>query len=363
MRENTPVCDRRTLLTLAVAAAATTACDHLPVAASPTGTATASRAARTPAPARDTLNVYSALDEPTSDRFLAAFNAAHPGVNAVVLLVAAARELETRIAAERASPKADVLLGGSSAHHGRLGGWGLLERYRSPNAKDVDATYLDSDGRWAGWYTDVLGFVSNDERLASELGGKPPATWDDLLDPAWGRKLVLPDPVRADAGYVFIATQLFRFGRDEGKTMDYLKRLHANVAQYVPATPGALTLVAQARAVGAPSWVHDILSAKRAGARVGLSVPAGTSVEVGAVGIIRGARNLDGAKALVDWALTREAGALIVGLSGRGSTRADVAPAAGAPRLSGVTLVAYDGAVAADDRDRILALWRRAAEG
>ena len=72
--------------------------------------------------------------------------------------------------------------------------------------------------KWWEWYTGIFGFISNNDRLSKELGNKKPATWDDLLDPAWKGKLVFPDPVKTGGGYIFMATQIFRFNKDEAKT-------------------------------------------------------------------------------------------------------------------------------------------------
>lgn len=352
--------DRRTFLKLAGATAAIAACGGGGAGtASPTASSAASSAAATKASVTGTLNVYSALNESTNNQFFAAFKQAYSGVTVNVLPLAAAGELQTRIEAEKASPKADIFIGGSSEFHDPLGKAGLLEQYSSPNAKDIDAKFKDPNGYWVGWYTGIFGFISNNDRLSKELGGKKPATWDDLLDASWSKKLILPDPVKTGGGYIFIATQIFRFNKDEAKAMDYMKKLHANIAQYVPTSPGALTLIDQGQFVGCPNWAHDILTEKSKGNPIDLNVPSDTGFEVGAISIIKGAKSLDAAKALVDWSLTKEAGDLNVKLSNRGSTRSDVAPAPGSPKLSDVKLVNYDRAWATDNKSRILKLWQQ----
>src|SRR2546425_3486456 len=187
------------------------------------------------------LSVYSALNESTNNAFVDAFKKSYPSVQVDVLPLAAAGELQTRITTEKASPKADIFIGGSSEFHDPLGKQGLLEAYISPNAKDIAAQFKEATGLWTGWYTGIFGFISNNDRLTKEIGGKKPATWDDLLDPAWKGKLILPSPTLTGGGYIFIATQIFRFNKDEDKAMAYMKSLHANIAQDIPTSPGALT--------------------------------------------------------------------------------------------------------------------------
>jgi iron(III) transport system substrate-binding protein len=346
--------DRRTFLKGLGVVTVAAACGGSTTTASPAPSATA--AVKTAEPVTGTLSVYSALNESTNTEFFKAFNVAYPQVKVNVLPLAAAGELQTRIETEKASPKSDIFIGGSSEFHDPLGKAGLLEQYNSPTAKDIDTKFKDANGYWVGWYTGIFGFISNNSRL-SEVGQKP-ASWDDLLDAKWKGKLILPDPVKTGGGYIFMATQIFRFNRDEAKAMDYMKKLHANIAQYVPTSPGALTLIDQGQFVGCPNWAHDILTEKSKNNPIDLNVPTDTGFEVGAISIIKGTKSLAAAKALVDWSLTKEAGDLNVKLSNRGSTRADVAPAPGSPKLTDVKLVNYDRQWATDNKSRILKLWQ-----
>jgi len=350
--------DRRAFLKGFGVVTVAAACGGGGTTTAPSATAAAT-AAKTAEPVTGTISVYSALNESTNNEFFGAFKKAYPNVTVNVLGLAAAGELQTRIRTEKASPKADIFIGGSSEFHDPLGKEGLLEAYLAPNAKDIDAKFKEATGLWTGWYTGIFGFISNNDRLSKELGGKKPSSWDDLLDSSWKGKVILPDPVKTGGGYIFIATQIFRFNRDEDKAMDYMKKLHVNIAQYIPTSPGALTLIDQGQFVGCPNWVHDILTEKGKGNPVDVNVPADTGFEVGAVSIVKGTKNLAAAQALVNWSITKEAGELNVKLSNRGSTRTDVAPAAGAPKLTDVKLVNYDRQWATDNKDRILKKWQQ----
>jgi len=164
--------------------------------------------------------------------------------------------------------------------------------------------------------------------------------------------------VKTGGGYIFMATQYFRLGKDEAKTMAFMKSLHANIADYIGTGPGAIGAVSQGQYVGNPNFVHDILTEKGKNPGIDLTVPPDTGFEVGAISIVKGSKNLPLAQAFVDWTLTPEAGALNVKLSNRGSTNPSVAPALGAPALSSVKLVAYDRQWATDNKDRMLKLWQ-----
>src|SRR3954462_12701710 len=131
-----------------------------PPAATPAPTAIPAAAAVKPA-VSGKLAVYSALNESTNNAFVDAFKKATPGVEVEVLPLAAAGELQTRIRTEKASPKADVFIGGSSEFHDPLGKEGLLETYKSPNADAVDTAFKDPNSNWTGWYLGIFGLVIN----------------------------------------------------------------------------------------------------------------------------------------------------------------------------------------------------------
>lgn len=304
------------------------------------------------------ISIYSALNQSTNDAFFAAFKTAVPNAEVNLLPLAGAGALQTRIVSEKDSPQADIFVGGDRAFHAGLAKQGLLEKYVSPKAQAVSSKFKDPDGFWTGWYVGIFAFVHNTQRLAAELGGKPPANWDDLLDPVWQGKLILPSPIKTGGGYIFLATQVFRFGMDEAKAMAFMKALHANVAEYIDSSPKAIELVANGQYAGAPSWAHDILTSKAQGHPIELDMIAETSNEVGCVSIIKGGANANGAKTFVDWMLTKEAGALNVKLSNRISLVTGVLPAPGTPTLEAVKMVDYDGEWAAENQKRLIQLWQ-----
>lgn len=306
-----------------------------------------------------TITVYSALNESTNNAFVAAFKAAVSGTDVQLLPLAAAGELQTRIRTEKNSPKADIFIGGSSEFHDPLGKEGLLETYVSPNAATVDAAYKDPDGNWVGWYVGIFGLVINTDRWASEMAGMAkPATWDDLLNPVLAGKLDFPDPVKTGGGYIFLANQVFRFNKNEELALEYMKGLHANIGQYVGTSPQGIELVAQGQFLMGPNWGHDILTAANRGMPVEFVAPAETANEVGAISIVKGGPNTEGAKSFVDWVLTTEGAELNVKLSNRLSVLPSVPPAPGAPTLDQVTLTNYDRVWATENKDRLIRKWQ-----
>src|SRR5947207_3089330 len=99
------------------------------------------------------ITLYSALNETTNNQLGAAVKAAYPGTTIDLLPLAAAGDLQTRITAEKASPKADIFIGGSSELHDPLGKAGLPENYVSKNAAAPKPEFKAAAGFWTGSYT------------------------------------------------------------------------------------------------------------------------------------------------------------------------------------------------------------------
>ena len=350
---------RRAFLELAGAAAVVVCTPAPPAAESPTPSPepTPSPTPRG-APLTGTLVVYSSLEELLTTALLAAFTKTFPGVRAEALAYAPPDEIETRLRIERQFRKADVFLGGASGHHDILGKDGFLEAYLSAPAAQIGARLKEPTGLWTGWYEDVLGLVVNTDRVAREFGGKKPAAWDELLDPAWKGKLVIPDPVLTDAGFAFLATQYFRLDRDEAKTLEYLKALHPNVLRYERDQATALAMVARGEVAGAAAWGHDVLADAVRTTGTAMLAPKDASLEIGAVSIVKGTASGAAARAFVDWLVGRDAQALVATVGGRSPAGALAAPPAGSPPLSSLDPTRYDRRAAYDVRQRLLGRWR-----
>jgi iron(III) transport system substrate-binding protein len=308
----------------------------------PASTTSSEPAKATKAPESKKLVVYAALNEDDIVQIQKKFKE-DTGIEIEYLRLSGAGEASTRIQAEKATPKADIFVGGSVEFYEPLAQQGLLEKYTSPNAKEIESRFNDPKGYWQGWYMGVLGIVLNKDRFQKELapkGVKEPATWDDLLDPNYKGLFLTSNPATAGGGYIFVADQLFRLGEEKG--WDYLKKLSANVHHYTPAAGDGITLTATGEFVAAMSWAHDIVKSAQKGYPIKVIVPEQTAFEIGGVGVVKGGANTENAKKFVDWLLTKPVGEMNTKMSNRYSVRKDVAPPEGMIKIEDVKLVNYD---------------------
>ncbi|MDL2258698.1 ABC transporter substrate-binding protein [Eubacteriales bacterium OttesenSCG-928-K08] len=300
------------------------------------------------------LVVYAALNEDEMNAFVSKFKE-DTGIE-IEYVLGGAGDMSTRVQAEKDSPNADVLVGGSVDVYEPLAKDGLFEKYDSPNNDALDARFNDPNGFWQGWYMGVLGLVINRDRFEAELkplGLEYPKTWDDLLDERYKNVFVTSNPVTAGGGYIFTACQLFRLGDDAA--WDYFAALDKNVHHYYKGAGDCISPVATGEFIVGMSWVHDIYKQVKAGYPIDVVIPEQTAYEIGGVAIVKGGKNKENAEIFVDWLLTQEIGQMNTTNSNRYSVLESVASPEGLPKLEEVNLVDYDRARAGEMKPDVVA--------
>ena len=268
-------------------------------------------------------------------------------------------ETLSRIRAEKQAPKADAWYGGSADSYIVAANEGLLEAYKSPNAAKIPDQFKDKDGYWTGVYQGYLGFIC-DGRFFKEKNVKLPETWDDLLKPEFKGQIIVSNPGSASTGYVLVSTLTQLWG--EQKAMDYFAKLNKQVKQYTKAGAAPARSAALGECAIGITYIHNGIRLLKEGYdNVKLSVPKdGTAYELGAVAVIKGAPNAEGAKKFVDWCLTKKTQELG---QKNGSyqflTNPEATPPADALPFK---LIKYDFAWSGKNRAHLLEAWNNAVK-
>lgn len=215
-------------------------------------------------------------------------------------------EALAQLIAEKQNPKTDLWFGGTGDPHLQAAELDLTQVYKSPNAKNLHKWALDqaaqSNYKTVGIYSGPLGFGYNPEILAKKKLPVP-KTWNDLVNPIYKGDVQAANPASSGTAYTMIATLVQLMGED--KAFEYLKKLHMNISQYQRSGVGPIKAVARGEAAVSVSFVHDGPGEKLKGFPVETITPAdGTGAEIGAMSIVKGARNLSEAQKFYDWALT-----------------------------------------------------------
>jgi iron(III) transport system substrate-binding protein len=313
-----------------------------------------------PAAAQGKIVIYAAEDEKTTNALTKLFTD-ETKIATEVIRVPAAGTLAARIRSEKAAPRADVFIGGSVEFHEPLATEGLVLPYRSPVVAEakIAPVFVSPSNNWHGWFMGTLVIILNPQRFEKEIapqGVAKPKTWDDLLHPAYRKKLVSGTPATCGGAYIFTAVQIFRNG-GEDKGFDWLKRYDQQVLQYTPTCPAPITLVARGEAVAGMTWQDDATEAALNKQPIEVIFPPETGAEIGGASIIKGGPNPDGAKKFVDFLLGKRAQTIKTELGFTYPVRGDVEPPKNVPALADIKLVNYDRQFAIANRERLTKRW------
>ncbi|HQU47915.1 MAG TPA: ABC transporter substrate-binding protein [Casimicrobiaceae bacterium] len=256
--------------------------------------------AATLAYAQGTVNVYSIWPENWARPMFEEFEKA-TGIKVNFVRFSSGEAL-ARVTAEKGNPRIDVLFGGPVETFAAGINEGLFEPYKSPSFAKLPARMKHPDGQWTAIADDPLVFMTNSKFLA-EHNLKAPASWDDLLAPAYKNMLQMADARTSGTAVTRIFSILEVNGRNEDKAFAYMKKLRPNVQLFTKSGGGGTLPVGLGQAGGGIFFIVDALDTKAKGYDVQISFPKegiGTSAE--AIALIKGAKNPDLGKKLIDWA-------------------------------------------------------------
>ena len=216
-------------------------------------------------------------------------------------------EVAAKIEEENGNPSADVWFGGTTDPYNVVAAEGLLEAYEAENASHLlGSQYRDPDGYWYGIYKGILGFMVNKDELA-RMNLEAPADWQDLLQPEYKGLIWLSNYNTAGTAKLVINTMIQKYGHDEG--IQYLVDLDKNIQVYTKSGSGPSKNVGTGECVIGIGFLHDGITqiVDNGYDNVQLIIPSsGTSFEIGATAIFKGAKHPNAAKLWVEYALSPE---------------------------------------------------------
>jgi len=250
--------------------------------------------------AAENLNVYSIWPENWARPMFQEFEKA-TGIQIKFIRFSSGEAL-ARVIAEKNNPRVDVLFGGPVATHSAGIKEGVFEAYKPKAYSVLKSRFKDPDGYWVGIADDPLVFMSNKKFLA-EKNLNPPASWYDLLDPAYKGMLQMADARTSGTAVTRIFSIMEVFGRDEDKSIAFMKKMRGNVQVYTKSGGGGTIPVGLGQAGAGIFFIVDALKTAQEGYDIVVSFPKegiGTAVE--AIALLKGAKNPELGKKLIDWA-------------------------------------------------------------
>ncbi|MEG1158850.1 MAG: ABC transporter substrate-binding protein [Acidaminococcaceae bacterium] len=197
-----------------------------------------------------------------------------------------------------------------------------LLNYVSPNLKDVVAP-KDKDGAWSAVRISNMVIAYNSDKLKPE---DAPKSWKDLTDPKWKGKIAMPSPLLSGTAYVAVGALADKYG------WEYFEQLRDNdirVEQGNSAIQNKLLTGEYAAAMILEENILKIAATKKEPLKVVYPTDGVISVP-SPIAILNTTKNPEGAKAVMDWWLSKEGQQAVV-KGWMHSVRADIEPPTGAP--------------------------------
>ena len=308
------------------------------------------------------VNVICGTDLPWCDLAAAEFTK-KTGIKANSVRLPGGEAL-ARIKAERENPKTDIWWAGTGDPFLQGAEENLLDAYRPSNFSELQPwsqnQYKISGDKVGGFYSGAIGFGVNTEVLKKK-GLAVPKCWADLLKPEYKGEIESSNPSTSGGAYTIVAGLIALMGEDKG--FDYQKALHKNVVQYTRSSTAQAKNVARGEVSIGISFIHGFITEIENGFPVDVVIPCeGTSYEVGGIALIKGAKNVDGAKKFYDYMMSAEGQSL--GAKAKNyqqPANKTTPPNAKILQADKVKLVDYDFKKfgSSEERKRIIARWEK----
>src|SRR6478752_4053256 len=309
------------------------------------------------AQAADPVNVYSIWPENYARPMFEEFEKA-TGIKVNFIRFSSGEAL-ARVIAEKNNPRIDVLFGGPVETFAAGIKEGIFEPYKSPSFAKLPARFKQADGQWTAIADDPLVFMTNAAFLkANNL--RPPASWDDLLNPAYKDMLQMADARTSGTAVTRIFSVLQVHDRNEDAAFAYMKKLRKNIQSYTKSGGGGTLPVGLGQAAGGIFFIVDALFTRQKGYDVQLSFPKeGIGSAAECIGLVKGNKNGAAARKLIDWAASPDMQSLLA------PSKINFLPAhpkvAPDPDLAAVLkqakIIEIDDRWAGDNRKRIIDRW------
>ena len=253
------------------------------------------------------LMVYTALETDQLKAYQEGFDKANPTIE-INWVRDSTGVITAKLLAEKANPQADVVMGVAATSLAVFdGGRHAACRTRRRVSTSHRPQYRDPKNppSWVGM--DVWGATICFNTVEAAKRNLPkPETWKDLTKPVYKGQIVMPNPASSGTGFFDVTGWLQIWGEAEG--WKYMDGLHQNIAQYMHSGSRPCAAAANGEYVIGISFEYRANHEKAQGKPIDLVFPKeGLGWDLEAFGIIKGTKNLDAAKKLLDWA-SRDAG-------------------------------------------------------
>ena len=301
-----------------------------------------------------TLTIYSPHDSDPLNDGVAAFEAAYPNVK-VEVVADGTSNLVAKIAAESASPVADVLWGGGADTLAAYKDY--FQPYKPSSIDLIDPSLYDAEYYWIGESPLPMVFIANTNLIAEDA---IPTTWKELADwdvDTYG-KIAIADPTSSGSAFTQICTIIFLYGEeadDYASGWELLAQIMPKLEVKNSSSLAHKDIFGGENALGitlekaAIKYTEDFMKV--------IYPTDGTSAVPDGVAIVKNCPNQELAELFVEFVLGYDCQVRQNAEWGRRPIRSDVEPVGLRP-LSEITLMNYNFDYAANNASDIKEAWQ-----
>lgn len=215
-------------------------------------------------------------------------------------------EAVQRILDTKDNPQGDVFIGGSCDGYEILKKNDALEEYNSPSANNIPAKYKDLRGYWTGFQITPLSIGINESLWKKYFGDSVPYPnkIEDLLNPEFKNKIILPNPETSGTGYTLMASLYQELGIEKFET--FIKKLNNNLASSTVSGFNSIQRVASGEYLITVNFLSDQLIANKSSNNIISIVPENAGWNVDSIALIKNSKHERISKNFIDFVLSNE---------------------------------------------------------
>ncbi len=237
---------------------------------------------------------------------------AQTGYDLVIVNCGSAMETVSRAVLEKKSPQADVIIGIDNNMADLARKEGILSEYKPKNTESLIPGLHEALG--SDWKLTPYDYSHFALIYDTKSSVPAPTSLSDLTKSIYKNKLILMDPRTSSTGLGFVAWTVSVFGKNTPAFTEFWKALKPNILSMAPSwstgwgmfTKGEAPLVISYTTSPASEVEYNNNNRYKS-----LLFSQGHVMQVEGMGILKGARNSEGAKAFIDFFISTQAQELL----------------------------------------------------
>nr|WP_321501918.1 ABC transporter substrate-binding protein [uncultured Dethiosulfovibrio sp.] len=266
-------------------------------------------------------------------------------------------EVLTRLRASKGKNIADAWYGGGVDSFLVAGQEGYLESYRSPEAELIPEQYKDKEGYWTGLSLVAVDLIINKD-VMKDKNLPMPKTWEDLGKPEYKDEVMMSNPTISGTNYSVLFYIIEAYGEERG--WEIINKINENIPFYTKRGSGPPNKAAMGEvAIGIDPYDVGVKLIEQGQPVISVFPEDGTPGSLAPVAIMKDAKNMDAAKAFVDWCLSKRGQEVQMANTAKVGTRPDAEVPDYLKGLKNAKVVIVDPVKSGEMRDEILDRWQK----